>query len=223
MPDNHPHHHHATGSDVTGDFAPLYDGSIYERRRDIEDAQQREHLLRKTWIKPGDCTCRRDAEGNYWNVCVNANCTRPAKACGGYCSPCFQRHMENVGALEGLPAIDFHHLSHQREWSDATFGPGRRQAGVIDHIKKELQEVVDSGGDVAEWADVIILALDGATRAAIEDGGTVADVLVAVADKQAHNESREWPDWRTQPTDRAIEHVRTEAALSDSREATDGR
>jgi hypothetical protein len=39
-------------------------------------------------------------------------------------------------------------------------------------------------------------------------------VLVAVADKQAHNEAREWPDWRTQPTDRAIEHVRTEASLS---------
>jgi hypothetical protein len=199
-----------------GEIGPLYDGSIYERRRDIEDARQREHLRRSTWLKPGDCTCRTDARGRPWYVCVNAHCQRAAKACGGYCVVCFQRHGQNVDVLASIPTLDFHHLAHQREWSDATFGPGRRQAGVIDHIRKELQEVIDSGGDVAEWADVIILALDGATRAAIEDGGTVADVLVAVADKQAHNEAREWPDWRTQPTDRAIEHVRTEASLSGS-------
>lgn len=108
----------------------------------------------------------------------------------------------NDSANGGIPTLDFHHLAHQREWSDATFGPGRRQAGVIDHIRKELQEVIDSGGDVDEWADVIILALDGATRAAIEDGGTVADVLVAVADKQAHNEAREgWTPDDGEPAD----------------------
>lgn len=33
------------------------------------------------------------------------------------------------------------HLQRQREWSEGTFGPGMRTAGVCDHIRKELCEV----------------------------------------------------------------------------------
>ena len=57
------------------DFEPLYDGSIYDRRTAIEDPQQADHVRRKSWLKPGDCTCRRDDQGRYFNVCVNANCS----------------------------------------------------------------------------------------------------------------------------------------------------
>jgi hypothetical protein len=33
------------------------------------------------------------------------------------------------------------HLEKQREFSERTFGPGPRTAGVIDHIRKELREI----------------------------------------------------------------------------------
>jgi len=101
--------------------------------------------------------------------------------------------------------IDAAHLAHQREWSDSTFGPGARTAGVIDHIRKELVEVEADPSDLSEWADVLILAFDGATRAG-HSGQAVIDAIKA---KQARNEQRVWPDWRTADPDKAIEHVRT--------------
>jgi hypothetical protein len=96
------------------------------------------------------------------------------------------------------------HLARQREWSERTFGPGPRTAGVIDHIRKELKEIEDAPGDVSEWIDVTILALDGAWRA----GFTPEQIVAAIQAKQAKNESRKWPDWRTSPPDKAIEHDR---------------
>jgi hypothetical protein len=102
-------------------------------------------------------------------------------------------------------AIDAEHLSRQRTFSRDTFGPGDRLQGVLDHIRKELIEVEADPQDKSEWADVIILAFDGALR----QGHNPQDLLDTVLAKQVKNEGRVWPDWRTQPTDRAIEHVRT--------------
>lgn len=104
--------------------------------------------------------------------------------------------------------IDSDYLTHQREWSEATFGPGRRTDGVTDHIRKELIEVVESDGSLSEWVDVIILAMDGAIRTAHADGLPMQAVLDAVAEKQSRNERRQWPDWRTADPNKAIEHVR---------------
>lgn len=98
------------------------------------------------------------------------------------------------------------HLQRQREWSERTFGPGSRAAGVIDHIRKELREIEADPTDLEEWIDVVILALDGAWRS----GASPDEIVAQLVAKQAKNEVREWPDWRTQPTDRAIEHVRAE-------------
>ena len=108
------------------------------------------------------------------------------------------------------------HLLRQMAWSHATFGPGERTAGVIDHIRKELIEVETAAGDSAEWVDVVILALDGLTRRLMFGGGGeranpdhVAQVVCnMIQGKQSRNEAREWPDWRTAPKDKAIEHVR---------------
>ena len=100
--------------------------------------------------------------------------------------------------------IDAAHIAHQREWSARTFGPGDRTAGVIDHIRKELDEIAAKPDDIEEWADLIILAFDGAWRA---DHDPQA-ILDAVAAKQAKNEARTWPDWRTAEPGKAIEHVR---------------
>lgn len=107
------------------------------------------------------------------------------------------------------------HLLRQMAFSHATFGPGERTKGVIDHIKKELDEVEESDGSAEEWVDVVILALDGLTRRLAYCGGGRGDPeLVAlnacrlIEVKQARNEARDWPDWRTMSADKAIEHIR---------------
>jgi hypothetical protein len=96
------------------------------------------------------------------------------------------------------------HLRHQREWSEKTFGPGPRPEGISDHIRKELLEIEAAPDDLEEWIDVAILALDGAWRA----GHSPEAIVAALVAKQAKNEGRAWPDWRTAEPGRAIEHVR---------------
>lgn len=111
-------------------------------------------------------------------------------------------------SIEGVyqdETIDATHLQRQREWSHKTFGPGARLLGVLDHIRKELVEIEENPTDVDEWVDVIILAFDGAWRA----GWQPQQIIDAIKAKQAKNEARTWPDWRTASEDQAIEHVRT--------------
>lgn len=103
--------------------------------------------------------------------------------------------------------IDAAHIERQRRFSIRTFGPGERTVGVVDHITKELTEVADNPDDVTEWADLIILAIDGAWRAGHEPQA----IIDAVIAKQAVNEARRWPDWRTAEPGKAIEHLRVEA------------
>lgn len=110
------------------------------------------------------------------------------------------------------------HLKRQIAFSTATFGPGPRTEGVTDHIQKELVDAAAAEPGFArakEWTDVAILALDGLTRELVSSGldpeqaATVA--VEMILEKQDINEKRTWPDWRTQPLDKAIEHVRTAA------------
>lgn len=99
------------------------------------------------------------------------------------------------------------YIERQRAWSEATFGPGYRLHGLLDHIRKELDEIEAKPDDVEEWIDVIILALDGAWRA----GHSPNEIANALIKKQAKNILRKWPDWRTADPDKAIEHVEEEA------------
>lgn len=110
-----------------------------------------------------------------------------------------------VARVEELadPAIDVIHLDHQRQWSRDTFGPGPRTAGVLDHIRKELAEIEADPTDLTEWVDLIILAFDGAWR----HGAEPSEIIAAIKAKQARNESRSWPDWRTAEPGKAIEHI----------------
>lgn len=110
------------------------------------------------------------------------------------------------------------HLTRQIAWSRTCFGPGARLDGVIDHIRKELREVEESGGSTKEWVDVAILALDGLWRSiafqshapyfGLPSDHVARSVIDALTEKQAHNELRDWPDWRTADPTKAIEHVR---------------
>lgn len=95
-------------------------------------------------------------------------------------------------------------IRRQREFSRRTFGPGTRTTGVLAHIRKELAEIEANPGDVSEWADLIILAIDGAWRA----GHSPEAIADAVPAKIEINEDREWPDWRSADPDGPIEHVR---------------
>ncbi len=101
-------------------------------------------------------------------------------------------------------SINAPHLYRQRGFSLETFGPGDRLAGVLDHIRKELTEIEAHPDDVSEWADLLILGLDGALRR----GFHAQEILDAIEAKQCVNEQRQWPDWRTAPEGQAIEHVK---------------
>jgi hypothetical protein len=88
---------------------------------------------------------------------------------------------------------------------------------VVDHIRKELIEVLDEtspNGAAQDWVDVVILALDGLTRCLVanqEDYDRVPRMTCQMIEaKQNRNEQRDWPDWRTAPADKAIEHVKVE-------------
>lgn len=97
------------------------------------------------------------------------------------------------------------HLERQRAFSERTFGPGPRASGVVDHIRKELLEIEADPGDLEEWVDVVLLALDGAWRS----GATSTEIVAAINAKMTKNEARDWPDWRTADPNKAIEHKRS--------------
>lgn len=127
--------------------------------------------------------------------------------------PFVAKHWRNDGAgveevvlRRDVPDFDLKtHLRRQIAFSLKTFGPGRRTQGVCDHIRKELNEIERAPNDVNEWVDVILLAFDGAWRS----GATEDQIIAALAAKQAINEQRDWPDWRTADLNKAIEHTRT--------------
>lgn len=124
--------------------------------------------------------------------------------------PLLREAMELLREVQAEPEADatfdlVAHLHRQRAFSERTFGPGARTAGVLDHIRKELAEVEAAPEDVTEWVDLVILALDGAWRAGHQPQAIV-DALVA---KQERNEGRTWPDWRTADPSKAIEHDRS--------------
>ena len=96
------------------------------------------------------------------------------------------------------------HIARQMEFSERTFGPGARTAGVVAHIRKELVEIEAKPDDLFEWVDVILLAIDGAWRA----GYSPEQIVAGIAAKQKNTEHRDWPDWRTADPNGPIEHVR---------------
>jgi hypothetical protein len=115
------------------------------------------------------------------------------------CAPVFSSG-DTIVAVFDLVA----HLHRQRRFSRRVFGPGQRTLGILDHLRKELREIETTPRDLVEWIDVMILALDGAWRA----GYAPEAIAAALAAKQAENERRVWPDWRTANPDHAIEHTR---------------
>lgn len=93
-------------------------------------------------------------------------------------------------------------VSDKIAWSYKTFGVGKRAEGVCQHIEKELAEIRADPDDVSEWADVILLALDGACRT----GHTPGEVVDAIIEKQRTNTFRSWS--RISQEDKPTFHVK---------------
>lgn len=128
------------------------------------------------------------------------------------CTPPPSDHPSHDPRPFGLPpgsTLDAAVLTEQHRFSLHTFGPGPRAAGVVAHIRKELEEVLRAPGDLSEWVDVMILAADGAMRA----GHSPADLVAGYRAKLERNFARTWPDWRGMPADQPIEHDRAADAL----------
>ena len=88
-------------------------------------------------------------------------------------------------------------------WSQATFGSDatRDWTGPLAHLKKEILEIEDQPFDREEWADALLLLLDGARRAGFNAQG----LMLAAEYKLAINKNRVW-----QPPneDGSVEHNR---------------
>lgn len=106
--------------------------------------------------------------------------------------------------IHSTACIDHSAIEQQRRWSNHTFGPGPRTKGVLEHLRRELVEVEAAPSDAAEWADLLILVIDGATRQGIAPQA----LIDAYHEKMAVNRGRIWPDWRTRFEDEPIEHIR---------------
>lgn len=109
------------------------------------DRRQQAHLRRAPWMKPEDCGCRTREDGSPWTVCRIVECTRPAKACGGYCDPCFARHMAEAGS--GLLRLGRELDRASRHWF-----PVAHDRGVWRSI---LHYALGVGGEAGEVVDVI--------------------------------------------------------------------
>ena len=150
------------------------------------------YTLKNGWICESveDCTCAGgtpEANGQHESHC-------------GYV-PIIA--IEELVKMIENPVINSNWINLVRHWSLETFGPNR-VIGVIDHLEKEINELKDSPYDLMEWADIIILGIEGAWRS----GHEPQSIINAIHEKVSINQSRKWPDWRTIDGSKAIEHDR---------------
>lgn len=107
----------------------------------------------------------------------------------------------------------------QADFSTKTFGPygEARSQGILDHARKEIEEIVADPMDVEEWCDLAILAFDGALSAVMQNGMVSEGDHVLAASlvngqmliKQRKNFARQWPARADQVAGKAVEHIRT--------------
>lgn len=108
-------------------------------------------------------------------------------------------------------------LRNQQKWSTETFGPytEARTQGILDHARKEIEEIAAEPNDVEEWIDLMILAIDGALAAATlryPAGHYQAEKAVDLVEwtrdqKMEKNIRRNWPAQADQVPGLAVEHI----------------
>ena len=72
-------------------------------------------------------------------------------------------------------------------FTDKTFGASTPRAKAL-HLAEEAREAADDPADILEWADCMILLLDGARKA----GFATEDIYQAVLRKMEINKARKW-------------------------------
>lgn len=107
-------------------------------------------------------------------------------------------------SISEFSLVDF--INQQKAFSSQTYGPGTRTEGVLQHIRKELNEIEVDPFDLEEWIDVLLLTFDATWR----HGYTAEQVVSTLLAKLEKNINRTWPDWRSVPEGQAIEHVRSD-------------
>jgi hypothetical protein len=101
--------------------------------------------------------------------------------------------------MEMTPDFDLFQKVHGF-WSDETFG-ARSPLGPLHHLAKEVQEVINTPGDIEEYADCGLLLMDALRLS----GFTMYDLYIAMTDKYRKNKLRKWgkPD-----ENGTFEHIR---------------
>ena len=81
-------------------------------------------------------------------------------------------------------------LKEQKEFSDKTFGTPqeRNEMGALHHLKLEIDELIENTNDTSEWADCLLLLIDGARR----KGHTFSDLVDFALAKIEINKKRTW-------------------------------
>ena len=86
------------------------------------------------------------------------------------------------------------------QWQDATFGKDQPVQGLVNHLVREVAELVQDPADGEEQADVFILLVGLAAR-------TNRDLVAEAVQKMGINRKRKW---KTADHEGVIEHVHTE-------------
>jgi len=73
-------------------------------------------------------------------------------------------------------------------WSIKTFGSSRPPSAPLNHLIKEVKEVIDAPHDRMEFADCFLLILDAASKAGIN----TEQLLTAAFKKLEINKKRQW-------------------------------
>lgn len=98
--------------------------------------------------------------------------------------------------------IDIRKLAaEQAKWADETFGSHRDPRPTLQHLQREVIEVMDSPYDAEEYADCFLLVMDAARRA----GFDIEYLLQAATAKYIVNTNR---TWATPDADGVMEHVK---------------
>lgn len=93
--------------------------------------------------------------------------------------------------------------AEDRMTGEGDYGAGLRRA--LEIVRHGVKWAPDDPAATVRTHQDIADETTGALARAIE-----REIVAALGAKQARNEARAWPDWRTAPPDRAIEHVRRE-------------
>ena len=98
-----------------------------------------------------------------------------------------RRYLRYANALPLV--VDLRQLwDAQRDFSERAF-PGVTPLAVLRHIESEVREAIEDPDDIREWADMLLLVIDGVRRQGFE----LEDLIRAAFVKLDVNEGREWP------------------------------